>query len=164
MMTTMRRPLLPVLGWLLTMLAATTVGLLAVSLISAEFTDSATPLTSDAVAEGLASTTPPKASDAPDSRPSPSSRPTPPSGPTPTAHSLRTPGGTLIARCTDQQVYLVSWTPAQGWQVDEHDRGPAPSARVQFEHDGDSDTDREVTTTITCRSGRPVASTVDTDD
>ncbi len=158
MMTIMRRPLLPVLGWLLTMLAATTVGLLAVSLISAEFTDSATPLTSDAVAQALASATPTTTADAPSSRPSPSSRPTP------AAHSLRTPGGTLIARCTGQQVYLVSWTPAQGWQVDEHDRGPAPNARVQFEHEGDPDTDREVTTTVTCRSGRPVANTVEIDD
>lgn len=161
-MAHVRQRLLPVLGWLLSVVVATTVGLIAVSLLSAGITSSSTtPLSHDAVARALASTAPtPSQSSSPATasvRPTASSTPGRP-------HSLSSPGGTIIAQCFGEQVYLVSWSPAQGWQVDDQVRGPARSTMVKFERDGDSESDREVTAAISCRSGQPVATNVETDD
>jgi serine/threonine-protein kinase len=80
------------------------------------------------------------------------------------AHSLGSPGGTLIARCDRANAYLVSWSPAQGREVEDHLRGPARSTMVTFEGDNDSNDDRQVTVTVTCRSGQPVAARVPTDE
>ncbi|MFC7305725.1 hypothetical protein ACFQVC_16035 [Streptomyces monticola] len=59
--------------------------------------------------------------------------PTP--APTPTRHStLRFTGGTATAECRpDGTVYLVSWSPADGYHVEEYARGPAPMARLELE-------------------------------
>ncbi|GIH92078.1 hypothetical protein ACFFMN_33295 [Planobispora siamensis] len=48
---------------------------------------------------------------------------------------IRTAGGSVIARCSDGLVTLRSWSPAQGFQVDDVERGPAVRARVEFEAD-----------------------------
>lgn len=179
-MTVVRRRWLPVLSWLMSVVAATTVGLAAVSLLAAGITSTATtPLSQDAVARALASATanstpnrdtrtpsgstsnPP---DSPSPTPAPTSRPTTESSTPGTTRSLSSPGGTVIAQCQGEQVYLVSWSPAQGWQVDEYVRGPARSTMVQFELDDDSENDRDVTVSITCRSGQPVSSNVEADD
>ena len=179
-MTVVRRRLLPMFGWLLSVVAAATVGLMAVSLLSAGITStSATPLSHGAAAAALASATatsmPSRSASTPSSpsitpRPSPSSSPVPKSGPTTASstpdatRSLSSPGGTIIAQCLGAQVYLVSWSPAQGWQIDDAVRGPARSTMVNFERDDDSESDREVTVAISCRSGQPAATNVETDD
>ncbi|GIH98609.1 hypothetical protein Pta02_06180 [Planobispora takensis] len=48
---------------------------------------------------------------------------------------IRTAGGSVIARCSGGLVTLRSWSPAQGFQVDDVERGPAVRARVEFEAD-----------------------------
>lgn len=140
-------------------MTASAVGLFAVSLFSEGLTGtSSTPLSNDAVAEALASATAAGGSPVPPTTPDPQ----------PTdigkARSLGSPGGTLIARCDGANAYLLSWSPAQGWEVEDHLRGPARSTMVTFEGDNDSNDDRQVTVTVTCRSGQPVAASVPTDD
>jgi len=148
----MRRQALGFLGWLSATLIATAVGLGAVSLLSEGLTsDAMTPLSSDAVAKALASAGP--------GAPTPTSGPSPgtPSATTGPSRSLSSPGGTVIARCEGDLAYLMSWSPAQGWSVDEQHRGPASSTMIQFEGDTDRNDDLEVTLTVTCRSGSPVS-------
>lgn len=148
----MRRQALGFFGWLCATLIATAVGIGAVSLLSEGLTsDSMTPLSGDAVTKALATAAP--AAPPPTSTPSPDTS-TVPTGP---SQSLSSPGGTVIARCEGDLAYLVSWSPAQGWSVDEHQRGPATSTMIQFEGDTDSNDDLEVTLTVTCRSGSPVS-------
>lgn len=69
--------------------------------------------------------------------------------------ALTSSGGSAIARCTGGTAYLVSWSPAQGYEVDEYERGPDDRARVKFESESD---DRKVRITVTCRNGVPVRS------
>lgn len=153
----MNRRWLTALGWLLTVTTASAVGLITVSLFSGGLTGNSTaPLSSDAVSEALASA---NASSA-----SPAAPTDPPFADTGKAHSLGSPGGTLIARCDGADAYLDSWTPAQGWEVEDHLRGPARSTMVTFEGDNDSNDDRQVTVTVTCRSGQPVAASLPTDE
>ncbi len=148
----MRRQALGFLGWLCATLIATAVGIGAVSLLSEGLTsDAMTPLSSDAVAKALASAGP--GAPTPTSGPSPGA-PTATTGP---SRSLSSPGGTVIARCEGDLAYLMSWSPAQGWSVDEQQRGPASSTMIQFEGDTDRNDDLEVTLTVTCRSGSPVS-------
>lgn len=63
----------------------------------------------------------------------PSVAPSPTSGPTRQLASL---GGTVIARCVGPSAYLVSWSPAQGYEADEVHRGPGRVASVVFQGDG----------------------------
>ncbi|MEJ7757940.1 MAG: hypothetical protein WKF83_18105 [Nocardioidaceae bacterium] len=58
----------------------------------------------------------------------------------------------------------MSWSPAQGWESEDHIRGPARSTMGSFEGDNDSNDDQQVTVTVTCPSGQPVAASVPTDD
>jgi hypothetical protein len=51
----------------------------------------------------------------------------------PVERRLSTASGDVLARCEGSTVYLVSWSPAQGYQVDEVDRGPGRFAMVVFE-------------------------------
>ena len=141
-------------------MTASAVGLITVSLFAGGLTGNSTaPLSSDAVSEALASA---NASSASPTAPTTPTDPTP--GDTGKAHSLGSPGGTLIARCDGANAYLVSWTPAQGWEVEDHLRGPARSTMVTFEGDNEFNDDRQVTVTVTCRSGQPVAASVPTDE
>lgn len=141
------------------MVTASAVGLITVSLFSGGLTStSTTPLSNDAVAEALASAT------AEGGDPAPTTTPDPRPDEIGKAHSLGSPGGTLIARCDGANAYLLSWSPAQGWEVEDYLRGPARSTMVTFEGDNDSNDDRQVTVTVTCRSGQPVAASVPTDE
>lgn len=45
----------------------------------------------------------------------------------------QTAGGTVVSRCADGLVTLVSWPPAQGFAVDQVDPGPTDHANVRFE-------------------------------
>ncbi|MEV0585996.1 hypothetical protein [Nonomuraea sp. NPDC050310] len=67
------------------------------------------------------------------------------------ATALTSPGGTVVAVCEAGQVILRSWSPAQGYSIDEADPGPAPVARVEF--DGDDREDVEVR--VACSGDRP---------
>jgi len=69
-------------------------------------------------------------------------------------------GGSASAECRPDPVegrliYLVSWSPATGFGVEEVERGPGPVASVEMEPDsGDQD---DITTVLTCTdAGRPV--------
>ena len=46
---------------------------------------------------------------------------------------LTSPGGTVLAECRAAGAYLVSWSPAQGYEASDVTRGPAATARVVFE-------------------------------
>jgi hypothetical protein len=79
------------------------------------------------------------------SRPSPGATASPSASRTPAASASADPSaspgpprqfsiaaGVLTARCTGSQAYLVSWSPAPGYRVDEVRRGPASVAVVSF--------------------------------
>jgi hypothetical protein len=77
--------------------------------------------------------------------------------PTPTRSAstvLSSQGGTVVAECQSPGVYLVSWSPAQGYEVDHVTRGPAATAQVTFDSTANS-----VTMAVTCPAGVPTAST-----
>ena len=66
---------------------------------------------------------------------------------------LASAGGTVVARClADGTVMLDSWSPRQGYQVEDTERGPARRAQIKFESG-----DLEFKGRITCSGGRPVA-------
>lgn len=152
----MRRQALGLFGWLCATLIATAVGIGAVSLLSEGLTnDSMTPLSADAVSKALATAAPAKPP--PTSTPSSDTSTDTSMATTGPSQSLSSPGGAVVARCEGDLAYLVSWSPAQGWSVDDNQRGPAASTMIQFEGDTDSNDDLDVTLTITCRSGSPVS-------
>ncbi len=150
------------IGWLVAVTIATAIGLAAVSLLTGDLTDrSPTPLSRDAVSAALASST-----EAPkDPAPTPLTQPT---KATTTDHTttrtISSPGGTIIARCTAATAYLVAWTPAQGFGVDKYARGPAESVLVQFDGNDEEFEDQEITMTVTCPAGEPVAAVIKLDD
>ena len=57
----------------------------------------------------------------------------------------------MVARCTDSEVYLSSWSPAPGYRVEDVARGPGTKATVWFEGP------YEVTLNAVCVAGVPVA-------
>lgn len=59
-----------------------------------------------------------------------------------------------MARCRAGTVSLVSWTPRQGFEIDDPVRGPGRTAYVTFDSD-----DLEVHVTVACRGGVPTALT-----
>jgi hypothetical protein len=73
--------------------------------------------------------------------PSPSSAAPPPSVGSPSATSgpprqLASVGGTAVVRCTGPSAYLVSWSPAQGYEADDVHRGPGRTVSVLFRGGG----------------------------
>jgi hypothetical protein len=176
-----RRVVLGVLGWLAVAASAVTIGLLTVSLIGRGITSGSTqPLSSDAVARALdqagatrtpspgptrgtggATPTTPAGDPTPDRtdgtrEPSPTG--TPSSEVSAKVGSLWSEGGTVIARCQGRTAYLTSWSPHQGYETDEAERGPDRKTSVQFES-----ASREVKVIVTCVGGRPHAE-IETDD
>jgi hypothetical protein len=152
-----RRILVSALAWIGGAGAAVVVAMLALSLIGDGLgTGTAQPLSADATGPiGPERSLP--TSPAPSPRPT-TGRPSP--GPRRDAAPARTAvavtrllsssGGTAVARCQDDRVYLVSWSPAQGYRADEVWRGPARVARVSFES-----SQREVTIEARCVNGTP---------
>jgi len=169
-------------AWLLGVGTATAGSLLAVSLLGQGIADSpGQQLTEAAVNQALAreasQTTTQTA--LPRVRPSPArparTLPAPtrsaPAAPTPSAGPrtavspseqasggtvLMSQGGTILAECGSAGAYLVSWSPAPGYEADDVTRGPAATARVVFESVSYS-----VTMAVSCPSGTagaPVAS------
>lgn len=153
-----------IVGWLGAAALATGVTLAAVSSIGTGiFGSSAGPMDSDDVAAALATATA-TASGEPRSDPTttaPAAEPTA-SAPADVATAeptvITSPGGTVVAACSDGLVELLSWSPLQGFHVDSADRGPDDSVDVDFESD---ETDVEVE--VRCVDGVPDA-TVTVDD
>ncbi|WP_214109910.1 hypothetical protein [Acrocarpospora catenulata] len=139
---------LAVAGWLAAVVAATAAGVAVTNGLTAAVAGSSVrPLTSDQVRQALAipvTTTP---------QPGPAKAT--PSADNPSAEESQvfaTSGGTAVAACTGGQARLLSWTPAQGYQVDDVDPGPDDHVKVKFEAD-----DSEVEIEIRCSGGIPVA-------
>jgi hypothetical protein len=166
----MRAPFLVGVGaWFLGAAAATGGSLLAVSVLgqalapapSQQLTETAVnrALASEAAeAADTASPRPPVSSSAtplaPRVKKSPAApSPTPPP-PAPQPTALTSIGGTVVAGCQGAGAYLVSWSPAQGYEVDQVVRGPAATANVTF-----AGLRSLVTMDISCSGGVPTAST-----
>lgn len=69
--------------------------------------------------------------------------------------TLGSRGGTVVAACSSRQVYLRSWSPADGYLVDELERGPSHEAKIRFAAIGSSED--EVRIVVTCDGGVPTA-------
>jgi hypothetical protein len=78
---------------------------------------------------------------------------TPTARPTAMSTLLSSQGGTVVASCHPGGAYLLSWSPAAGYEVDAVARGPAPAARVVFNSSGNS-----VTMMVSCSAGVPATS------
>jgi hypothetical protein len=91
-------------------------------------------------------------------RPSPTPTPTPiptrAQSTTPAGTQFSSQGGQVVATCESAGAYLLTWFPAQGYQVDRYVQGPAPVASVRFESNS-----LAVTMDISCQGGTPVSST-----
>ncbi|MGW7071931.1 hypothetical protein ACWGII_11700 [Streptomyces sp. NPDC054855] len=124
------------------------------------------PLDEGAVERALAATSasPPASSSRPAS-PSPSATP---SKTPPDRSTLRFTGGTATVECRDDgTVYLVSWSPADGFHIDDDvERGPGVVARLEAEPSDDDDERDDLPYEIRCgEGGEPRARVVaDADD
>ncbi|MGJ6960790.1 hypothetical protein ACSDR0_02690 [Streptosporangium sp. G11] len=160
-----RLPLV-VAGWLITGLLAIGVGVAVIDRLSEPLTDTGLrPLSAAEVDEALAlasslPSAPPAVASPSGSGPDPgasSPEPTVTVTATPAAEPgksrvITTAGGRVIARCENGLVTLRSWSPAQGFQADDVERGPAGRARVEFESEED-----EVKIEVHCAAdGSPV--------
>jgi hypothetical protein len=121
-----RRLLLAVAGWLVTALVATVAGIAVLSLLGGSLTGASDhALAPEEVRAELATASP--------RPPLPSSSASADlSAPT---KVFSTRGGTVIALCQDGLIHLRSWSPAQGYSVDDVEPGPAHKAEVEFESD-----------------------------
>jgi hypothetical protein len=141
-------------GWLLAAVLATAVGIAAVGVIGRGLTEPAgEQMTGPEIERELAKA---------DRRsPGPSESPTP----APSASGVRklftTPAGTVLARCVGNTAELLSWSPANGYRLDEVDRRRGAEAEVTFvrgddddEDEGDDDADR-VKVKVTCVDAVP---------
>ena len=154
-----------VAGWLAAAILSTGVTLAAVSSIGTGiFGSSAGPLDRQEINQALATPEPaveptaqPPTTAEPPATPQPTATPEPSeSGGRPSV--VTSAGGTVVARCAaDDLVELLSWSPAQGFSVDNAEHGPAREVEVEFESEDD-----DVEMKIRCVDGVPVD--VDDDD
>jgi len=160
-------------AWLLGVGAATGVSLLAVSALGQGFAPAPSQqltvaavnraLASGAAAEATQSAAPmppPVSSSAtpltpPTKKASPRPSASPPApAPQPATTVLTSVGGTVVAGCQSAGAYLVTWSPAQGYQATHVVRGPAATAKVAF-----AGFRKLVTMVVTCSGGAPSTST-----
>ncbi|MGW6060617.1 hypothetical protein [Streptomyces sp. NPDC055189] len=116
------------------------------------------PLDEGAVERALAATS--ASASPPPKSPSPSS--TPPK-PVSERSTLRFTGGTATVECRkDGTVYLVSWSPSDGFHIDDDvERGPGRVARLEAEPSDDDDDQDDLPYEIRCGAdGRPGARVV----
>ncbi|WP_446212972.1 septum formation initiator [Micromonospora sp. IBSANI012] len=126
------RPLLAVLGWLATAVAALLIGLAAIRLVGESISGTPGGVRSQEEVRRALATAPP----------SPAGVTPPAVGPTPSGVAvtsaagarrvLATTGGTAVAECGPSGVRLISWAPAQGYRVRDVDRGPDEHVEVRF--------------------------------
>jgi hypothetical protein len=134
------------IAWVAGAATAIAVGLFALSSIDFGLSDrSASPALGDS-SPVAPEATPSGATDAPDRALSS------PAGAQPNSveRTFTSAGGTVVARCTPEGAYLVSWSPAQGFHSENVHRGPATLVSVQFEA-----RIAEYTTRVTCAKGVP---------
>jgi hypothetical protein len=74
---------------------------------------------------------------------------------TPSSVVLTSAGGTVVADCRPAGAYLVSWSPAPGYEIGLVARGPASIAHVAFSSAANS-----VTMMVSCSTGVPTVSSV----
>lgn len=143
---TRTRSLLAIGGWLTAATAATAIGLLATGAAGTGITGTTTtPLSEQQVSNALAqSSRPPSAQ--------PSATPSKVTGGT--TRALDTQGGTIIARCRGSQASLLSWSPAQGYDSENINPGPAPAATLTFEAQN-----TEIQIRVNCPGGVPTSHT-----
>jgi hypothetical protein len=143
-----RRQLLVIAGWLATALVATVAGVALIGRLGESLSGpSGDVLSAGQVRQALATittaspayATPPAAPST--TRPAPDATVTP--GPSSRTKLITTRGGVVMASCHGDQVTLHSWSPAQGYEVDDVDPGPDDEAEVIFESD-DSETEIKV--------------------
>lgn len=84
----------------------------------------------------------------------PPATPSPATTPTASGTALSSSGGELVAECRGASAYLMSWSPQQGYEIDDVSRGPAATARVTFGSGSGS-----VVMVVSCRGGMPVLTT-----
>jgi hypothetical protein len=83
----------------------------------------------------------------------------PPTGPTATASPTATPGppsdrtirtkaGSVVAQCRGDLAYLVGWSPAPGYKAGGVRRGPAATAKLEFEGH-----ERKLRVSVVCADG-----------
>lgn len=65
---------------------------------------------------------------------------------------LSSAGGTVVAVCSGRRVYLVSWSPQQGFEATGVTRGPAAAAVVTF-----TGLQESVNMQVTCHQSTPAA-------
>ncbi|MET8333205.1 hypothetical protein [Streptosporangium canum] len=154
----MRSPLpLAVAGWLIAGSLATATGVAVIGLLGESLTSSAhRPLSAAEIDEALAAATPAiTAHPSPDAtHPTAATHPASAAsaGPSERSGLISTEGGTAIARCEKGLVTLRAWSPAQGFQTKDVDRGPDRRVRVKFESE-----ETEVKIEVWCSpSGFPV--------
>lgn len=120
-----RRSFLAVAGWLVTAAVATLIGVAAIRWVGESI--AGTPggvLSQEEVERALAAPAPTTANAA-------STSPTG-SAPHGERRAFATDGGTAVAECGPDGVWLVSWVPAQGYRVSDVDRGPDDDVEVAF--------------------------------
>ncbi|TCB90966.1 septum formation initiator [Micromonospora zingiberis] len=129
-----RRTFLAVAGWLATAVVAMLIGVAAIQLVGESLTGTPGGVRSqEEVARALAEPTPAAPPGAATSAPpSPSGTPPSPSAEPGSRRGFTSPGGSAVAECVPGGVYLVSWTPQQGYRVDDYDRGPDDDVEVKF--------------------------------
>ena len=147
-----RTAVLAATGWLVAAVAAIVAGVAAVTLIGRGLVgpEPDDPMSADEVVAALAAT--PPAGATPTGTPDATAGVTPTGGPTRTgppaaATLLRSPGGSVTARCAGGKARLDYWSPAPGYTVGEVD-----DDRVTFSR-GD---DVVVEARVRCDSGVPV--------
>lgn len=149
MSPSVRRTLASLGAWLAGAGVAVAVGILALSLIGGGLASgevrpvpedepvvvapTASPSPAPSVSPSIALAPPMTQSAAPTSAAPSSAPPSPASG---TLRQLASVGGSVTARCAGLTAYLVSWSPAQGYEADEVHRGPGRVASVVFQGDG----------------------------
>ncbi|SCL28853.1 hypothetical protein GA0070616_3773 [Micromonospora nigra] len=153
-----RRSFLAVAGWLATAVVATLIGVAAIRLVGESLTGTPGGVRSqEEVARALAEPMPGAAlptSSAPagattSSPAAASATPSPGAG---ARRGFATTGGTAIAECRLGGVFLMSWTAAPGYRVDDVDRGPDDDVEVSFVGPGG-----EYELSLRCVGGQPVA-------
>ena len=137
-----------VVAWTVGATIALGVSLLALSLVSTGLTNEPVqPVTRDVGTSANQPTPTPS-----DATPAPYSTTKGDADTTANQRSLSFVGGTVVARCRTGGAYLVYWSPAPGYRVDDVVRGPREPAGIQ----GQS---REVKISVTCVTGTPQATT-----
>ncbi|WP_214408142.1 hypothetical protein [Pseudonocardia lacus] len=133
-----------VLAWLGAVVVATGVGLAAVSAIGVSIVGADQQVLSPSDVEGRLA-----AAGAP-STAAPIAPPAPAAEPAAAPKAFPTDGGTVVARCVDGRVEVVTASPAQGWRI--HDEAEEDRGRVRFEAGG-----RRVELRLSCSGDEPRA-------